>query len=107
MSDFLRVFGKYPGTKKDEGGFLFLNRAGVKALWPVWAKKEADGKLYSCSPTLEGADVHYCLLVDFEGNKYRLPPKEWDKLLSQEEIRQMTNRAEEEKTLGFRPVDTD
>jgi hypothetical protein len=107
MINFVRVFGrpKSKGVKRDtneveENKVLFLNPACIKAIYPFWGVLK-NRIYFDCTPTFEGAELPFCWVEDFEGNKYVLLPSEWKAILTEEQIKQMTGKLEQGPSFGF------
>jgi hypothetical protein len=109
MIDLVRVFGrKNPNvngmrgtwTNFEENKALFLNPACIKAIYPFWGVSK-DRRYYECAPSFEGAEIPFCWVEDFEGNKFILLRPEWPAVLAQDQIEQMTGKKEQKLPFGF------
>jgi len=88
-SDFIRVFGDDPHS--GEKGHVLIHIRTITKIYPVWAVQE-DGKLFGCTPDLDGAKVYFCHIEDSAGNRYSCgDSKEMQKLLGDEEFRRLRN----------------
>ena len=99
MPEFIAVIGKLPGH---ENGFgFFLNKALVKAVYPVWAVTE-QGTRWEGSRTHPEAKLGF-KVIDMENNEHILV-SEPSTLLTDVEIRLVSSKvAAERGRFGFDP----
>jgi hypothetical protein len=49
MSSFVSVVGKFPAKQEKDGGYFFLSKSCIKAVYPLWGvKNEQTGKYNAC-----------------------------------------------------------